>query len=127
MTYYGYNPPFFGGHQNILSRQSGDRLIKNDLIQLILTSTGERVMRPTFGTFLKRSIMELGDPDFLVSLRENVQAAIDNYDTRVICAVNLNFDEEKKQINVKITGVFSDQPGVPINFDINIPVPVIGR
>ena len=56
--YFGYNPPFFGGHQNVLSKQSGDRIIKNDLQQLILTNLGERVMRPEWGGNINRILFE---------------------------------------------------------------------
>jgi hypothetical protein len=48
--WFGFNPPFIGGQQKVMSRQEDLRLIKNDLLQLLLTVPGERVHRPTFGS-----------------------------------------------------------------------------
>ena len=55
-TYFGQNPPFVGGAEKVLSRQEDIRLIKNDILQLIMTSPGERVHRPNFGTAVRETI-----------------------------------------------------------------------
>lgn len=82
-TYYGFNPPFLGGRQNVLSRQVDERLIKNDIVQLVLTLPGERVHRPRFGTLLRALVFDLADENTLSSLSRNIQSAIEQNDERV--------------------------------------------
>ena len=59
--YFGQNPPFVGGAEKVLSRQEDLRLIKNDLLQLIMTSPGERVHRPDFGTPIRSTVFDPSD------------------------------------------------------------------
>jgi len=47
--WFGYNPPFLTS-SSVLPIQQDTRLIKNDLIQLLLTNYGERVMKPSLGS-----------------------------------------------------------------------------
>lgn len=81
--FYGMNPPFIGGPQNILSRQEDEKLIKNDLLQLILTVPGERVHRRTFGTPLRSFVFEQLTQADLDSLRAEMMAAIEEFEPRV--------------------------------------------
>ena len=46
--WFGWNMPLLSG-SSIFPFQADARLIQNDLIQLLLTVPGERVMRPEFG------------------------------------------------------------------------------
>lgn len=82
-SYFGYNAPFLGGRQNVLTRQVDEQLIKNDIVQLVLTLPGERVHRPRFGTLLRAMVFELVDDNMLVSLSRNIQSAIEQNDERV--------------------------------------------
>lgn len=76
---FGFNPPFVGGQQKFLSRQEDERLIKNDLLQLLLTLPGERVMRPRFGVNLRNVVFEQLDDITIELLREEVATAVANY------------------------------------------------
>ena len=58
VNFYGFNPPFLGGNQNVLSRQEDVRLIQTDILQLLLTSPGQRVMRPNFGTSINYQLFD---------------------------------------------------------------------
>lgn len=82
-TYYGFNPPFYGGPQNIMSRQEDERLIKNDILQLILTVPGERVMRPDFGVNLLNFIFEPLTTADLFELQAEIEHAIRTFEPRV--------------------------------------------
>lgn len=55
--FYGFNIPIFNG-KTILPFQTDERLIKNDILQLLLTSPGERIMRANFGCNIKPSMFE---------------------------------------------------------------------
>lgn len=83
-AYFGFNPPFLGGRQNVLSRQVDETLIKNDILQLVLTLPGERVYRPRFGTMLRGIVFDLLDENTLSALSRDITAAIELNDERVI-------------------------------------------
>lgn len=82
-TYYGFNPPFLGGSQNIMSRQEDDRLIKNDILQLLLTVPGERVMRPEYGVNLRNFVFEQMVDRDLSQLKQEIIRGITQFEPRV--------------------------------------------
>ena len=104
-TFFGFNPPFFGGAQNVLSKQTDERLIKNDLLQLLLTAPGERVFRPDFGTNIRTSIFEqLTDSD-IDSLRSNIADQIERFERRIsLREVTIETSPEANSISIKIFG-----------------------
>lgn len=81
--YYGFNPPFIGGAQNVLSRQEDQQLIKNDLLQLLMTVPGERVNRPAFGTPLRAFVFDNNTDADIETLRIRVTEAIRTHEPRV--------------------------------------------
>lgn len=83
-TFFGFNPPFFGGPENILSRQEDERLIKNDLLQLLLTVPGERIMRPSYGVRLRSFVFEQSDLSSIQSLELEIRNQIASFEPRVI-------------------------------------------
>lgn len=102
-VYYGFNPPFIGGSQNILSRQEDDRLIRNDILQLLLTVPGERVMRPTFGVELRSFVFEQATDVDISVLQSNIARAITEHEQRVtVEAVDIERDDERNGINIKV-------------------------
>lgn len=98
---YGYNPAFYGGQNNILSRQEDEQIIKNDILQLLLTVPGERVHRPTFGTDLRTSVFEPLDAMTLESLKTSIQTAINNFERRV-AVVSLDLTQIDNQNEIRI-------------------------
>lgn len=100
--FYGFSAPFVRGNA-ILPMQADERLIKNDLLQLLMTIPGERVMRPEFGTSLRLSTFEPSDNILLEQIRESIVAAISRYETRVIVD-NLVVQRERDEhtINIKL-------------------------
>ncbi|MCK9558808.1 MAG: GPW/gp25 family protein, partial [Candidatus Cloacimonetes bacterium] len=99
-TYYGFNPPFLSTidtisntnqyntepnkYRGILPRQVDMRLVKNDLLQLLLTVPGERVQRPDFGTLLRSTVFEPMTSSVISNLQANILSAIDTYEPRLI-------------------------------------------
>lgn len=53
--------------------------IKSNLVNLLLTSTGERIMNPNFGTYLKRFLFEGITDSNLESLKDNLLNSISIY------------------------------------------------
>lgn len=122
-VYYGYNPPFFGGTQNVMSWQSGDRMIKNDLRQLLLTSPGERVYRPTFGSPIKGALFESLNQNDLPTLRDGIITAINTHEQRVrINDVKLQLLEDENTLNIVVDVSPNDRPATNFLVELNLSV-----
>ena len=102
---YGFNPPFIGGPNNVLSRQEDQQLIKNDLLQLLLTSPGERAYRPTFGTAIRSTVFEQLDN---VSLHEP-RVTVTQFDLSQVGDTN--------QLNIKLVATLVTNPELTISID----------
>jgi phage baseplate assembly protein W len=117
--YYGANAPFVGGKQGFMSRQVDEQLIKNDLLQLLLTSPGERVMRLDFGTGIRSFLFKNLDDYAVDSLKADIAQAISQYERRVnVTEIVINPDPDNNIISIKIFGSFQfaqpssqNQPG----------------
>jgi phage baseplate assembly protein W len=116
--FWGFNPPFLGGPQNVLSRQEDDRLIKNDILQLLNTVPGERVMRPHFGVPLRSFVFEqLIDSD-LSALEATIKDAIEEQDSRVIVdEVSISRDDDRNGMNVKVVVRLKKNPTKELTID----------
>jgi len=116
-TWFGMNAPFIGGNEKVLSRQIDDKLIRNDLLQLLLTSPGERVMRPDFGSGIRQFLFQPITDNQIEELRENIKMVIERYERRVILTdVQVLTDPDNNLINIKIYGFFNfDRFNSPIS------------
>jgi len=101
---FGFNPPWIGvGTQNVMSRQEDERLIKNDILQLLYTVPGERVMRATFGVHLLDFVFEQGSDSDIVALESEISTKIALYDPRVIVdSVTIEKDLDNNALDVRI-------------------------
>ncbi len=117
-TYFGMNPPFWGGPQNILSRQEDEKLIKNDLLQLLLTVPGERVHRPSFGVQLRTAIFEQNTPDHLAALEVAISEAIATHEPRVrVLELSLTAKADSNAVNIKLVTELVKDPKVKLTID----------
>ncbi len=110
-TFFGFNPPFIGGSQNVLSRQEDVRLIKNDILQLILTVPGERVMRPEFGTLARVTLFENDSDDTAIAMQADIRDKIDRFEPRVIVdSVEVTRNSDQQQYFVRIIATLRQNP-----------------
>lgn len=58
-------------------------LLYESIIRILMTSPGERVMRPNFGVGLNRSLFEVVTPDILQDLAVTIHNAVNSYERRV--------------------------------------------
>lgn len=101
--FYGFNVPFIGGPQNVFSRQEDDRLIKNDILQLLLTVPGERVMRPLYGVQLRSFVFEQSTDADISILQSEISQSIVEFEPRVIVElVDIVRDDDRNGLNVKV-------------------------
>ena len=77
--------------------------LSDGLKQLILTSRGARVMRPDYGTDLRKSVFSMLDQTQINTLREQILQTIDKYEKRVIVKrLDLVPDEENHKLLIKL-------------------------
>ena len=114
----GYNFPFLN-ESNVLSPQADERIIKNDLKQLLLTRPGERVMRPDFGTPIRDTVFEPLDNPTLVILRNGIKSAIDRFEPRVrVREIKLNTNVDTGYLEVIVFASLTRDPNRIISVDI---------
>ncbi len=115
--FYGFNPPFVGGQQKYFSRQEDERLIKNDLLQLLLTVPGERVMRPDFGVNLRNVVFEQLDDITIQILREDIISAIKRYEPRInVLGLSLQPAPERNGMIISLAFNMKNDPSIELNF-----------
>ena len=138
--YFGFNPPFLSAVQSsintspsdqepnryrgILPRQTDMRLVKNDVLQLLLTLPGERVQRPTFGTTLRSTVFEPMTDRVISDLRTNILSAINTNEPRLINVdVQLTTVPQDLLLNITVTGNMSYDPTAQFLLNTAIPAP----
>lgn len=88
--------PIVKNPRGLLAPVSGLSGIKGDLIQLILTNPGERVMLPTFGTPLRNLLFEPNTEILVERVKQAINNSIQTWEPRIV--VN-SIDVETTAIN----------------------------
>jgi phage baseplate assembly protein W len=121
--WYGINYPFKGGIQNVLSRQIGTRIIKNDLLQLIFTNPGERVYRPDYGIGIRTYLYEQLDNDSLIILETNIREQISIYETRVsLDQLEITPKRDKNKLDILMVFSLIQSPNEIFEINLNLPI-----
>lgn len=113
--FFGYNVPFLNG-RTILPFQTDERLIKNDILQLLLTVPGERIMRPTYGCNINSALFEQNTTQLRTYIREQIYDAITKHEPRV----SLSFGDVSvttDRSNENVINIFIRCNYTPQNFD----------
>lgn len=121
--FIGFNPPFVGGNEKIMSQQRGDRLVRNDVLQNILILPGELPFRPQYGTNLRNFVFDSMDFDSLNGLESEIRTQIVKNDNRLIIRdVRLKPDPDNGKLDVTVIVAFKEDPftDIEINRLINI-------
>ncbi len=79
----GWRFPILPDEAGRLSYAVGEQSIENCLRALLLTATGERVMRPDFGTKAQESVFAPGSVQSLRDLERSIADAVRTYEPRV--------------------------------------------
>jgi phage baseplate assembly protein W len=83
MKFLGAPYPIRKHPRGFLHTQEGTDQIKSDLLVLLLTTPGERVMLPTFGTNLDQFMFEQNDAQIIAAVREEISRAISAWEPRI--------------------------------------------
>lgn len=70
--------------RGVMAQKSGVAQIKADLLQLLLTNPGERVMLPTFGTPLRTLVFEPNDASLALRAKQMITDAIITWEPRIV-------------------------------------------
>jgi len=120
--FFGFNPPFLSDIA-VMPVQADERLIKNDLLQLLLTSPGERVFRGNFGTAVRSTLFEQIDDISIDSLRSSILEAIDTFEPRVkVSELLIQPEENKNQLSIKLFGSLINTPNKTLEIDLSLPL-----
>ena len=73
MKFIGLQYPLVKNPRGLLAQKNGVDQIKADVLQLLLTNPGERVMLPNYGTPLRKLIFEPNDDGLIAEAKKLFQ------------------------------------------------------
>lgn len=82
--FLGLQYPLVKTPRGIMAQKKGIDQIKADLLQLLLTNPGERVMLPGFGTPLRSLVFNPNDATLEREARNMIATAINTWEPRVV-------------------------------------------
>lgn len=137
MKFYGAPYPIVKHPLGFFRTQTDLNQIKSDLLVLLLTNPGERVMLPDFGVPLRSLIFEPNDPILAERAREMISLAISMWEPRVninnidirtgIDQSELNMDEiEDTEHILHISISFSDFEDIQNIQELKLEIPLSG-
>lgn len=93
--FLGLQYPLRKTPRGIMAQRYGVDQIKADLLQLLLTNPGERVMMPTYGTPLRELVFEQNDIGLEARAKKMISDSIELWEPRIVVTdiiVASNFD-----------------------------------
>lgn len=98
--FLGYPYPITKTPKGYFYAQEGVNTIKADLLQLLLTNPGERVMQPEYGTPLKRLLFEPNDYTARIEARNMILNSISRWEPRIVVrSIEVSSDIDKGSLN----------------------------
>lgn len=103
MSFLGAPYPIVKHPLGLLRTQKGINQVKSDLLVLLLTEPGERVMLPEFGTPLKQFFFEQNDSVVVDRVKEAISNAIKTWEPRIAVSqieVTNSYQNMKGSLNI---------------------------
>lgn len=123
-TYFGFNPPFLSAG-GVMPVQTDERLIKNDLLQLLLTVPGERAFRPGFGSPVKPALFDPLDQFSVNQLRNGILETISANEPRVIVRdIRIDSKADDNLVKVSLFASLTITPNIQFQIDIDFPITI---
>jgi phage baseplate assembly protein W len=97
MSFLGAPYPIIKHPLGLLRTQRDMNQVKADLLVLLLTEPGERVMLPEFGTPLKRFLFEPNDSEIVGGVREAISNSIRTWEPRIAVS-NIEITNSRENI-----------------------------
>ena len=103
--FLGAQYPFVKTPRGIVAQKNGVDQIKADMLQLLLTNPGERVMMPEFGTPLRKLFFEPNDPTLEQQARQIIATSINKWEPRVVISqIEITSNFNKNSLDTSDTG-----------------------
>lgn len=83
MSFLGAPYPIVRTPRGLLATQEGLNQIRSDLLVLLMTNPGERVMLPEFGTPLRKLIFEQNDASVIQQATQMISDSITKWEPRI--------------------------------------------
>jgi phage baseplate assembly protein W len=100
----GFPFPVFKNPLGFLYSQIGAKNLKSDLIQLILTNPGDRVMLPQYGTALRKYIFEQNTDATKSAIAAEISNSISTWEPRItVTAITVTDLVEKTEAGYNST------------------------
>jgi len=98
--FFGCPYPIVRDPRGLLRTQNGVQQIKSDLLVLLLTNPGERVMLPGFGTPLRKLMFEQNDETLIGLARQMIIDSIRTWEPRVtVQQLEVGFADDDDDLN----------------------------
>lgn len=136
--FLGVPYPITKNPQGFFYTQSGIDQIKSDMLVLLLTNPGERVMNPTFGTPLKKLMFEPNDLVIQNAAKKMIIDSISKWEPRITvqqiqvtssvdeAALNALDDKSEKEHILFIRIIFIDPQNIKEVQELTLEVPLSG-
>ena len=98
--FLGLQYPLVKTPRGIMAQKTGVDQIKADLLQLLLTNPGERVMLPTYGTPLRELFFEPNDKTLESKARQIIAESIITWEPRIVVSdIQITSNAPKSSLN----------------------------
>lgn len=117
----GISYPFRKGAQEFPVSASDDDLIKESILQILLTNQGDRVMRPDFGSNVLRYVFDPNEAALGDLLWQAVQSALGRWEPRIEL-LDVRVDRKDESIKVTIDyGVIATRRQGSVSTSVPVP------
>jgi len=82
--FIGLQYPLVKTARGLMAQKNNVEQIKADLLQLLLTNPGERVMLPEFGTPLRKLVFEPNDKALEIMAKQMISESIKKWEPRIV-------------------------------------------
>ncbi|MEI8270459.1 MAG: GPW/gp25 family protein [bacterium] len=136
-NFLGIPYPVRKNTQGFLYSQYGIDQIKSDVLVLLLTNPGERVMEPTFGTPLRKLLFEPNDATIQIQAKKMISDSIERWEPRIAVqqidvstidekSLNINDNKLEKDHILFIRILFIDPQNIKEVQELTLEVPLSG-
>jgi len=109
IKYPGIPYPITKNPKGFFYIQDGINQVKADMLVLLLTNPGERVMLPTYGTPLRKLMFDPNDPKLILQTKNMIARSLKLWEPRVaITQIQVNNGLDKNSRNIDDDGTESD-------------------